>query len=81
MKLIDKYLLSDYSDCFSKRIKPGEPLTPDCILEAMFCNFPKHIEWLFKLRNALVKPFGFQEGGGFRKGLAGGFCYYRSEIQ
>lgn len=66
MKLIDKYLPSDYSDSVSKRIKPVEPLTPDCIFEEMFCNFPKPVDWLFKLRNALVKPFGLQGGSGFR---------------
>ena len=66
MKLIDKYLPSDYSDSVSKRIKPVEPLTPDGIFEAMFCNFPKPVEWLMKMRNALVKPFGLQGGGGFR---------------
>ena len=67
MKLIDKYLPSDYSDSVSKRIRPKEPLTPDGIFEAMFCNFPKPVAWLMKLRNALVKPFGLQGGGGFRR--------------
>ena len=66
MKLIDKYLPSDYSDSVSKRIKPVEPLTPDHIFEEMFCNFPKLVDWLFKLRNAIVKPLGLQGGGGFR---------------
>ena len=65
MRLINKYLPSDYSDCVSKRIKSVEPLTPDSIFEAMFCNFPKPVDWLFKLRNALVKPFGLQGGSGF----------------
>ena len=66
MKLIDKYLPSDYNDSVSKGIKPVEPFTPDCIFERMFCNFPKPVDWLFKLRNALVKPFGIQGGSGFR---------------
>ena len=66
MKLIDKYLPSDYNDSVSKRIRPMEPLTPDRIFEAMFCNFPKPVAWLLKMRNALVKPFGLQGGGGFR---------------
>ena len=67
MKLIGKYLPSDYSDSVSKRIKPTEQFTPGCIFEAMFCNFPKPVDWLFKLRNAIVKPFGLQGGGGFGK--------------
>ena len=66
MKLIDKYLSSDYSDCVSRRINPAEPLTADFIFEQMFCNFPKPVAWLMKLRNALVKPFGLQGGDGFR---------------
>ena len=48
MKLIDKHLPADYSDSVYKRIKPVEPLTPDCIFEEMFCNFPKPVDWLFK---------------------------------
>ena len=67
MKLIDKYLPSDYSDSVSKKIKLVEPLSPDHIFEEMFCNFPKPVDWLFKLRNTIVKPLGLQGGGGFRK--------------
>lgn len=66
MKLIDKYLPSDYSDSVSKRIKPEEAITPDHLFEKIFCNFPKPVAGLFKLRNAIVKPFGIQGGGGFR---------------
>lgn len=64
--MIDKYLPSDYSDSVSKRIRPVAPLTADHIFEEMFCNFPKPVVWLFKLRNAIVKPLGLQGGGGFR---------------
>ena len=67
MKLIDKYLPSDYSDCVSKRIEVSEQLTPDYLFEEMFCNFPKPVAWLLRLRNALVKPLGLQGGDGFRK--------------
>ena len=66
MRLIDKYKPSDYSDSVSRRIKPAEPLTPDDIFEQMFCNFPKPVAWLFKLRNAIVKPLGLKGGDGFR---------------
>ena len=66
MRLIDKYKPSDYSDSVSKRIKRADPLSPDCIFEEMFCNFPKPVAWLFKLRDIIVKPFGLQRGGGFR---------------
>lgn len=54
MRLIDKYLPSDYSDTVSKRIKPAEPLSSDHIFEEMFCNFPWPVAWLFKLRNFLA---------------------------
>lgn len=64
-RLIDKYLPSDYSDSVSKMIKRTEPISPDHIFEDMFCNFPKPVDWLFKLRNVFVKPFGLQ-GGGFK---------------
>ena len=66
MKLIEKYLPSDYSDSVSKRMQLTEPLTPDVIFEQMFCNFPKPVALLFKLRNALVKPLGLQGGSGFQ---------------
>ena len=36
----------------------------------MFCKLPKPVEWLFKLRNVLVKPSGLQGGGGFRSLVA-----------
>ena len=64
--LIDKYLPSDYCDRVSKRIKTTEPLTPDCLFEAMFCDFPAPVAWLMRLRNALVKPFKLKGGDGFR---------------
>lgn len=66
MRLIDKYKPSDYCDSVSRRIKPAEPLTPDDIFEQMFCNFPEPVAWLFKLRNAIVKPLGLKGGDGFR---------------
>ncbi|MBQ0024947.1 MAG: DUF2867 domain-containing protein [Bacteroidales bacterium] len=66
MRIIDKYLPADYCDCVSRRIKKTESLSPDHIFEEMFCHFPKPVTWLFKLRNAIVKPFGLQGGGGFR---------------
>lgn len=70
MKLIDRYLPSDYSDSVSKRIKPAELLTPDCIFEDMFCIFPKPVAWLMKMRNVLVKHLGLQGGEGFRNLIA-----------
>ena len=47
-------------------IRKLDSLSPDHIFEEMFCNFPKPVDWLFKLRNTIVKPFGLQGGGGFK---------------
>ncbi len=66
MTLIDKYLPSDYCDSVSRRFRPAESLNVDYIFERMFCNFPKPVAWLMKLRNVIVKPLGLQGGGGFR---------------
>lgn len=65
-KLIDKFLPADYNDSVSKKINPSKPLSSDYIFEQMFCNFPKPVDWLMKLRNVIMKPFGIQGGGGFR---------------
>lgn len=65
-KLIDNYLPADYCDSVSRRIKPEKALSPDNIFEQMFCNFPKPVAMLMKLRNAIVKPLGLNGGGGFR---------------
>lgn len=66
MRLIDKYLPSDYCDSISRRFRRTEALNADDIFEKMFCDLPKPVAWLFKLRNAIVKPLGLQGGGGFR---------------
>ena len=58
MRLIDKYLPSDYSDSASKRIKPAEPLSPDNIFEEMFCNFPEAFaRCLTRAARVVPKPF------------------------
>ena len=64
--MIEKYLPADYNDTVSKRIKVTEPLTPNYLFEQMFCNFPKPVACLMKLRSTLVKPLGLQGGGSFR---------------
>ena len=66
MRLIDKYMPSDYCDSVSKSFRAAEALSADYIFEKMFCSFPKPVAWLFKLRDIIVKPFGLQRGGGFR---------------
>lgn len=65
-KLIDKYLPADYHDCVSCGVKRDVALTPDVLFERMFCRFPKPVELLMRMRNAMVKPLGLQGGGSFR---------------
>lgn len=66
MKLIDKYLTSDYSDIVSKKIHLTKPLSSNIIFEKMFCDFPKPVVLLMKIRNKLMKPFGLKTGESFR---------------
>lgn len=66
MYLIDKYLPSDYCDVVAKNIHCSKPLSADYIFEQMFCNFPKPVALLMKMRNAIVKLLGLQGGGSFR---------------
>lgn len=64
--LIDHYTPADYRDSFVKGFWAEVPMTPDYLFERMFCTFPKPVEWLMKLRNAIVKPFGLEGGKGFQ---------------
>lgn len=56
--LIDNYLPADYSDSFSKEVMTQEHITPDAFFDMAFNQFPAWIDWLLKLRNAIVKPLG-----------------------
>ena len=56
--LIEKYLPADYSDSFSKEVMTKESITPDAFFDMVFNQFPAWIDWLLKLRNAIVKPLG-----------------------
>lgn len=64
--LIDKYLPADYSDYCSKTIDAREPITVDDVFDSMFCNFPRPVRTMLKLRDALVKPLGLKTGATFR---------------
>lgn len=56
--LIDNYLPADYIDSFSKEVETKENITPDAFFDMAFNRFPAWIDWLFKLRNKIVKPLG-----------------------
>jgi hypothetical protein len=66
-KLIHKYIPADYSDCFSRCIKAREAFTVDTLFNMMFCDFPWPVRMLFKIRNAIVKPFGLKGGISFKE--------------
>lgn len=56
--LIRSYLPADYLDSFTQIIQVKTAITPEIFFNMAFCQFPKWINWLLKLRNLLVKPFG-----------------------
>ncbi|MDR2650786.1 MAG: DUF2867 domain-containing protein [Prevotellaceae bacterium] len=62
--LIQKYLPADYVDIFAATAPENERLTPDNLLIALWTDFPKWLQWLFRLRAILVRPFGLKSGGG-----------------
>jgi len=64
--LIQKYFPANYSDCFSKQIKTIAPVTVDDLFEELFCSYPRPVQWLLRLRDTLVKPFGLKRGVYFR---------------
>lgn len=53
---------ADYSDVFRCGIPAGRRPSPDDILADFFTVMPAWVEALFKLRNAIVKPFGLKGG-------------------
>ena len=52
-----QYLPANYSDSFECRFTSTKEITADDVLISFWTNFPKWVEFLFKLRNVLVKPF------------------------
>ncbi|MDR2121208.1 MAG: DUF2867 domain-containing protein [Tannerella sp.] len=56
------YLPADYVDIFGTDVRDDARLTPDNLLIAVWTDFPKWVQMLFKLRDWLVKPFGLKTG-------------------
>lgn len=54
---------ADYADLFRCEVPEGRKPSPDDILVDFFTVMPTWVEALFKLRNAIVKPFGLKGGG------------------
>lgn len=62
--LVNKYLPVDYSDVYVCTIRKGRSITPDDLQVTFWTDSPKWLDYLFKLRNWIVKPFGLQQGEG-----------------
>lgn len=60
-KLIDKFLPADYHDTFViKASKPTEQIVPKEVIKKIFNHSPAWLNFLYKVRNILVKPFGIE---------------------
>ena len=55
--LVYSYLPSDYSDSFECKYISSKDITPDDVQIAIWTTWPIWLNWLFKLRTILVKPF------------------------
>ena len=60
--LINRYLPADYQDSFRVEISTEEAITPEEFLDMAFNQSPGWVNWLFKLRDVLVKPLGLDSG-------------------
>jgi hypothetical protein len=60
--LIRKHLPADYVDVYKCNVPDNSNLTPDNILINIWTVQPKWVDFLFRLRNILVKPFGLETG-------------------
>jgi hypothetical protein len=60
--LLINYLPADYMDVCKCNVPDKSNLTPDNILVNIWTVQPKWVDFLFRLRNILVKPFGLETG-------------------
>jgi hypothetical protein len=56
------HLPADYVDVCKRTVPDKSNLTPDNILVNIWTVQPKWVDFLFRLRNILVKPFGLGSG-------------------
>jgi hypothetical protein len=65
-------LPADYVDVYKRNVLGSSQLTPDNILVNVWTVQPKWVDFLFRLRNILVKPFGLETGSNdkFNRDLA-----------
>jgi hypothetical protein len=60
--LVANYLPADYSETYETVVDKRSQLTPDNLLIAFWMDFPGWVQWLFRLRDILVRPFGLKDG-------------------
>ena len=63
--LLVSYLPANYIDSFSRIVACEKAITPQEFRKLAFNQFPKWIDWLMKLRNAIVKPLGLDTNSKF----------------
>lgn len=63
--LIKNYLPADHVDSFSREITCKQAITPEEFHDLAFNRFPKWINWLMGLRNAIVKRLGLDTNSKF----------------
>lgn len=54
-----------YTDTYTTTVRNACRMTAGDLFHLMFVCYPKPVQYLLRLRDQLVKPFGFQKGGGF----------------
>ena len=67
--LLTPCLPGDYHDCFTSGMTCRRKISPDDLMTAFWTTMPGWVNTLFKLRNALVRPFGLQTDNGDAKQL------------
>lgn len=63
--MIESYLPADYTDSFSRIITCERAMMPEEFRNLAFTQLPTWVDWLMKLRNAIVKPLGLDTNGKF----------------
>ncbi|WP_307759574.1 DUF2867 domain-containing protein [uncultured Mediterranea sp.] len=56
---------ADYTDTYATTVRNARRMTAPDLFHLMFVRYPKPVQYLLRLRDWLVKPFGLQAGGGF----------------
>ena len=84
--LINKYLPANYVDTFEVDFCTNRPVAADDVMIGFWTSAPEWVNWLFTLRDWLVKPFGIQTGAAgknnelFEKAIREGGSYRFVEV-